>query len=48
MKHANSLIRRLNKMRKSGCYIMDKGYDSEKIHSIEIFDNLHALEHGWL
>ncbi len=34
IKHANALIRRLNKMRKSDCYVMKKGYDSEKIHSI--------------
>jgi Transposase DDE domain len=34
IKHANALIKQSNKMRKSDCYIMDKGYDSEKIHSI--------------
>jgi len=34
IKHANALIRQSNKMRKSDCYVMDKGYDSEKIHSI--------------
>ena len=26
--------RQSNKMRKSNCYVMDKRYDSEKIHSI--------------
>src|SRR5271169_3833964 len=34
IKHANALIRQSNRMRKSDCYVMDKGYDSEKIHSI--------------
>ncbi len=34
IKHANALIRQSNKMRKSDCYVMDKRYDSEKIHSI--------------
>lgn len=34
IKHANALIRQSNKMRKSDCYVMDKGYDSEKIHSL--------------
>jgi hypothetical protein len=34
IKHANALIRQSNKMRKSDCYVMKKGYDSEKIHSI--------------
>jgi hypothetical protein len=34
IKRANTLIRQSNKMRKSDCYVMDKGYDSEKIHSI--------------
>ena len=31
-KHAKTLIRQSNKSRKSECYAMDKGYDSEKIH----------------
>src|SRR5271169_3278224 len=34
IKNANALIKRSNKMRKSDCYVMAKGYDSEKIHSI--------------
>jgi hypothetical protein len=34
IKHANALIRQSNRMRKSDYYVMDKGYDSEKIHSI--------------
>ncbi len=34
IKHANALIRQSNKIRKSDCYVMDKRYDSEKIHSI--------------
>ena len=34
IKHANALIRQSDKMRKSDCYVMDKGYDSEKIHVI--------------
>lgn len=34
IKHANALIRHSNKMRRSECYVMDKGYDSGKIHSI--------------
>ncbi len=34
IKHTNALIRQSNKIRKSECYVMDKGYDSEKIHSL--------------
>ena len=34
VKHAKTLIRQSNKLRKSECYVMDKGYDSEKIHSL--------------
>jgi hypothetical protein len=34
IRHANALIRQSNKMRKSECYVLDKGYDSEKIHTI--------------
>ncbi len=34
IKHANALIRQSNNMRKSDYYVMDKGYNSEKIHSI--------------
>jgi transposase len=32
VKHAKTLIRQSNKSRKSECYVLDKGYDSEKIH----------------
>ena len=32
VKHAKALIRQSNKSKKSECYVMDKGYDSEKIH----------------
>jgi hypothetical protein len=34
IKHANALIKQLNKIRKSQCCVMDKKYDSEKIHSL--------------
>ena len=34
IKHANALIRQSNKMRKSDFYVMDEGYNSEKMHSI--------------
>jgi hypothetical protein len=34
VKHANALIRQSNRTRKSECYVMDKGYDSEKIHAL--------------
>ena len=34
IKHANALIRQSNKMRKSYCYVMNKGYNSDKTHSI--------------
>jgi len=27
-------MRQSNRIRKSQCYVMDKGYDSEKIHSL--------------
>lgn len=33
-KHANALIKQSNRIRKSQGYVMDKGYDSEKIHSL--------------
>jgi hypothetical protein len=33
IKHANALIRQSSKIRKSECYEMDKGYNSEEIHS---------------
>ena len=34
VKHAKTLIRQSNKLRKSQCYVMDKGYDSEEIHAL--------------
>jgi hypothetical protein len=34
IKHENALIRQSNRIRKSQCYVMDKSYDSEKIHSL--------------
>ena len=34
VKHAKTLIRQSNKSKKSECYVMDKGYDSEKIHAL--------------
>ena len=34
VKHAKTLIRQSNKSRKSECYVMDKGYDSEEIHAL--------------
>ena len=34
VKHAKALIRQSNKMRRFGCYVMDKRYDSEKIHAL--------------
>jgi len=33
-KHASSLLRQCHKRRKADCYLMDKGYDSEKIHTL--------------
>jgi len=32
IKHAITLIKQSNRIRKSQCYVMDKGYDSKKIH----------------
>jgi transposase len=32
IRHVNALIKQSNKNKKSECYVMDKGYDSEKIH----------------
>jgi len=32
IRHVNALIRQSNKNKKSECYVLDKGYDSEKIH----------------
>ena len=34
VKHAKTLIRQSNKLRKSQCYVMDKGYGSEEIHAL--------------
>ncbi|RXA19720.1 IS5 family transposase [Methanosarcina sp. MSH10X1] len=34
VKHAKTLIRQSNRSRKSQCYVMDKGYDSEEIHTL--------------
>jgi hypothetical protein len=33
-KHASTLLRQCHKRRKANCYLMDKGYDSEKIHTL--------------
>src|SRR4030042_2253907 len=33
-RHAEKLLRQCHKIRKSDCYIMDKGYDSEAIHRL--------------
>jgi hypothetical protein len=40
-RHAKKLLRQCHKIRKSGCYVMDKGYDSEYIHLL-IREDLHA------
>jgi Transposase DDE domain len=40
-RHAVKLLRQYHKIRKSDCYIMDKGYDSEAIHRL-IREDLHA------
>ncbi len=34
VKHAKALIRQSNQSRKSECYVMDKEYDSEKVHAL--------------
>ena len=34
VKHARALIIQADKSRKSECYVMDKGYDSEKVHTL--------------
>ncbi len=34
IKHTNALVRQSNRIRKSQCYVMDKIYNSEKIHSL--------------
>jgi len=33
-RHARLLLRRCHKSKKSACYVMDKGYDSESIHRL--------------
>ena len=33
-RHAEKLLRQCHKLRKSDCYVMDKGYDSEDIHRL--------------
>ena len=33
IKHANALIKQVQRKKKAKCYVMDKGYDSEKLHS---------------
>ena len=40
-RHAEKLLRQCHKIRKSDCYVMDKGYDSEAIHRL-IREDLHA------
>ncbi|MEI6292304.1 MAG: IS5 family transposase [Methanomicrobiales archaeon] len=40
-RHAHRLLRQCHKIRKSDCYVMDKGYDSEEIHRL-IRKDLHA------
>jgi transposase len=40
-RHAEKLLRQCHKIRKSDCYVMDKGYDSEAIHRL-IREGLHA------
>nr|WP_246269975.1 IS5 family transposase [Methanofollis tationis] len=32
VKHATPLLRQCRRTRKTGCYVMDKGYDSEELH----------------
>jgi hypothetical protein len=39
--HAPKLLRQCHKIRKSDCYVMDKGYDSEEIHRL-IREDLHS------
>ena len=39
--HAGRLLRQCHKIRKSECYVMDKGYNSEAIHRL-IREDLHA------
>jgi len=33
-RHAQKLLRQCHKIRKSDCYVMDKGYDSEELHRL--------------
>ena len=33
-RHAQKLLRQCHKIRKSDCYVMDKGYDTEEIHCL--------------
>jgi len=40
-RHAVKLLRQCHKTRKSDCYVMDRGYDSEAIHRL-IREDLHA------
>jgi hypothetical protein len=40
-RHAEKLLKQCHKTRKSDCYVMDKGYDSEAIHRL-IREDLHA------
>jgi len=40
-RHASRLLRQCHKIRKSDCYVLDKGYDSEAIHRL-IREDLHA------
>lgn len=40
-RHAEKLLRQCHNIRKSDCYVMDKGYDSEAIHRL-IREGLHA------
>jgi len=40
-RHAEKLLRQCHKLRKSECYVMDRGYDSEAIHRL-IREYLHA------
>jgi hypothetical protein len=40
-RHAEKLLRQCHKIRKSDCYVMDRGYDSEVIHRL-IREDLYA------
>ena len=40
-RHATRLLRQCHKIRRSECYVMDRGYDSEAIHRL-IREDLHA------